>query len=61
MAIGVAADQIARFQRLYKVDSAFNLMAPNPSFVGSLLDQGHGFGLEPLMLTRPIARRDRSR
>jgi hypothetical protein len=50
VAIGVAADQIAQFQRLYQADSPFNLMAPNPNSVGSLLDQGLGFGLVPLML-----------
>jgi hypothetical protein len=45
IAIGVAANQIAAFQKLYQADSPFNLKAPNPNYVGSLLDQGHGFGL----------------
>ncbi|MBV8071151.1 MAG: TonB-dependent receptor [Acidobacteriaceae bacterium] len=50
VAIGAADNQIAAFQRLYQASSPLNLMAPNPNFVGSLLDQGLGFGLVPLML-----------
>ena len=49
VAIGVVANQIAAFQKLYQRDSPFNLNAPNPNFVGSLLDQGFGFGLVPAM------------
>jgi hypothetical protein len=49
VAIGVVGNQIARFQKLYQADSPFDLKAPNPNFVGSLLDQGLGFGLAPLM------------
>lgn len=49
VAIGVVADQIVAFQKLYQSDSPLDLKAPNPNFVGSLLDQGLGFGLSPLM------------
>jgi hypothetical protein len=49
IAIGTAGNQIAAFQRLYQADSPFNLKAPNPNYVGSLLDQGLGFGLGALM------------
>jgi hypothetical protein len=49
VAIGVVADQIVAFQKLYQADSPFDLNAPNPNFVGSLLDQGFGFGLTPEM------------
>jgi hypothetical protein len=45
VAIGTVADQIAAFQKQYQSDSPFNLNAPNPNYVGSLLNQGLGFGL----------------
>jgi hypothetical protein len=45
VAIGTVAGQIAAFQKLYQTDSPFSLTAPNPNYVGSLLDQGLGFGL----------------
>jgi carboxypeptidase family protein len=45
VAIGTVASQIAAFQKLYQADSPFDLNAPNPSYVGSLLNQGLGFGL----------------
>jgi hypothetical protein len=45
VAIGVVGNQIAAFQKLYQADSPFNLKTPNPNYVGSLLDQGLGFGL----------------
>jgi hypothetical protein len=45
VAIGTVANQIAAFQKLYKADSPFSLTAANPNYVGSLLDQGLGFGL----------------
>ncbi len=44
VAIGVVADQIAAFQKLYQTDSPFDLNAPNPTYIGSLLDQGIGIG-----------------
>ena len=44
-AIGTVAGQIAAFQRLYQADSPFDLKAPNPNYVGSLLDHELGFGL----------------
>jgi hypothetical protein len=50
VAIGTVASQIAAFQKLYQSDSSFDLHAANPNFVGSLLDQGLGFGLQPFML-----------
>jgi carboxypeptidase family protein len=49
IAIGVVSNQIAEFQRLYQADSPFDLSAPNPNYVGSLLDQRLGFGLSPSM------------
>lgn len=45
VAIGTVASQIAAFQKQYQADSRFNLNAPNPNYVGSLLQQGLGFGL----------------
>jgi hypothetical protein len=45
VAIGTVANQIAAFQKLYQAESPFNLQAPNPNYVGTLLDQGLGFGL----------------
>jgi Carboxypeptidase regulatory-like domain len=45
VAIGAVANQIAAFQKQYQADSPFNLNAPNPNYVGSLLQQGLGFGL----------------
>jgi hypothetical protein len=44
VAIGTVADQIAAFQKLYQADSPFDLKAPNPNYIGSLLHQGLGFG-----------------
>jgi hypothetical protein len=44
VAIGTVANQIAAFQKLYQSDSPFNLTAPNPNYLGSLLQQGLGFG-----------------
>jgi len=49
VAIGTVASQIAAFQKLYQADSPFNLKAPNPNYVGSVLQQGLGFGLAPGM------------
>jgi hypothetical protein len=49
VAIGAVANQIATFQKQYQADSVFNLSAPNPNYVGSLLDQGLGFGLTASM------------
>jgi len=45
VAIGTVANQIAAFQKQYQSESPFNLNAPNPNYVGSLLNQGLGFGL----------------
>src|SRR5215469_2798787 len=45
VAIGTVADQIVAFQKQYQADSPFNLNGPNPNYVGSLLNQGLGFGL----------------
>jgi hypothetical protein len=49
VAIGKVAGQITAFQKQYQADSPFDLKAPNPNYVGSLLDQGLGFGLSALM------------
>ena len=40
VAIGTVADQIAAFQKQYQADSPLSMNAPNPYYVGSLLDQG---------------------
>lgn len=45
VAIGTVANQIAAFQKQYQVDSLFSLNAPNPNYVGSLLNRGLGFGV----------------
>ncbi len=45
VAIGTVANQIAAFQKQYQTESPFNLNAPNPNYVGSLLNRGLGFGL----------------
>jgi hypothetical protein len=42
VAIGTVANQIVAFQQQYQADSPFNLAAPNPNYVGSLLNQGLG-------------------
>lgn len=44
IAIGNVAGQIVAFQKLYQADSPFNLTAPNPNYVGSVLSQGLGIG-----------------
>lgn len=49
VAIGTVATQIAAFQRQYQRDYPFSLSVPNPNYVGSLLDQGVGYGLSPVM------------
>jgi hypothetical protein len=43
------ADQIAAFQKQYQADSPLNLNAPNPNYIGSLLEEGLGFGLGATM------------
>jgi len=45
VAIGTVASQVIAFQKQYQADSVFNRSAPNPNYVGSLLDHGFGFGL----------------
>lgn len=42
VAIGMMAAQIAAFQKQYQTDSPFNLNAPNPNYIGTLLNQGLG-------------------
>ena len=44
VAIGVVADRIAAFQRLYQADSPFNLNVPNPNYAGSLVSNGLALG-----------------
>lgn len=41
--IGVVGNQIGAFQKQYQADSLFNLNAPNPYYIGTLLGQGLGF------------------
>ena len=45
VAIGTVVSRIAAFQKEYQSASPFNLSAPNPNYVGSLLNQGLGFGV----------------
>ena len=42
VAIGTVAAQIAAFQKQYQADSPFDLNAPNPNYIGKLLEQGLG-------------------
>ena len=44
VAIGTVANQIEAYQKLYQSLSPFNASLPNPNYVGTLLDQGFGFG-----------------
>lgn len=49
VAIGTVASQIATFQKQYQIDSPFNPNAPNPNYIGSLLEHGIGLpGVGPL-------------
>jgi hypothetical protein len=49
VAIGTVASQIAMFQMQYQIDSPFNPNAPNPDYIGSLLEHGIGLpGVGPL-------------
>jgi len=49
VAIGTVANQIEAYQKQYQSLSPFSNSLPNPSYVGSLLDQGLGFGTGPSM------------
>lgn len=49
VAIGTVANQIEAYQQQYQALSPFSVTLPNPSYVGSLLDQGIGFGTAPSM------------
>ena len=44
IAIGSVANAIAAYQKQYQALSPFSNNLPNPNYVGSLLDQGVGFG-----------------
>jgi len=44
VAIGAVATQIADFQKQYQADYPLNLKIPNPSYIGTLLQQGLGAG-----------------
>jgi hypothetical protein len=60
VAIGMVASQIAAFQKQYQADSPINLGAPNPHYVGSLLDQGLGIGLSANTMYDPKFQTPRS-
>jgi hypothetical protein len=49
VAIGTVGNQIDAYQKLYQSLSPFKTTLPNPNYVGSLLDQGIGFGTTPSM------------
>jgi hypothetical protein len=40
VAIGAVSSQIAAFQKQYQEDSPFDLKAPNPNYIGTLLKEG---------------------
>jgi len=42
VAIGAVANDIVAFQQQYQADSPFSLSAPNPNYVGTLLNEGLG-------------------
>jgi hypothetical protein len=44
VAIGTVANQIEAYQKQYQALSPFDVKLANPNYVGSLLDQGFGFG-----------------
>jgi len=44
VAIGAVSSQIAAFQKQYQADYPFDLNAPNPNYLGTLLKQGIGLG-----------------
>ena len=44
VAIGSVATQIADFQKQYQAEYPFNLKMPNPSYIGTLLQNGFGTG-----------------
>jgi hypothetical protein len=47
--IGAVATQIASFQTQYQADYPFNLKIPNPSYIGTLLQNGFGTGASATM------------
>lgn len=44
VAIGVVANQIVAFQKQYQLASPLNVSAPNPNYIGTLLQQGLSTG-----------------
>jgi Carboxypeptidase regulatory-like domain len=60
VAIGTVASQIVAFQKQYQADYPFNLNAPNPNYVGSLLQQGLGIELGGPSIYAPRFRTPRS-
>jgi hypothetical protein len=44
VSIGHAASQISGFQKQYQADSPFDLSAPNPNYIGTLLQKGLATG-----------------
>jgi hypothetical protein len=47
VAIGAVSSQIAAFQKQYQADYPFDLNAPNPNYLGTLLKQGIGTSYTP--------------
>jgi len=60
IAIGAVASQIVGFQKQYQVDYPFNLNAPNPNYIGSLLQQGLQIELGGASIYAPNFRTPRS-
>jgi hypothetical protein len=49
VAIGAVANEIAAFQKQYQAATPVNPKAPNPVYIGTLLDQGLGYGFAATM------------
>jgi hypothetical protein len=60
MAIGAVATQIVAFQKQYQADYLFNLNAPNPKYMGLLLQQGLGIEFGGTSVYAPNFRTPRS-
>jgi hypothetical protein len=60
VAIGAVASQIDAFQKQYQADYPFNLKAPNPNYIGLLLQQGLQIELGGASIYAPGFRTPRS-
>ena len=60
VAIGAVASQMVAFQKHYQADYPFNLNAPNPNYIGSLVQQGLQIELGGASIYAPNFRTPRS-